>query len=116
MSVLAFENVNGKSRRFALKDVSFSLEPGFIYAVAGENGAGKSTLMKYILSEKKLYSGNLIADDYFKDLIISGNRLYSKEGKLHNNTTLTEYTVFKDNLYAIIDYKPYIYNIEKNSF
>lgn len=70
----------------------------------------------YDKTGKKLYSGNLRADDYFKDLIISGNRLYSKEGKLHNNTTLTEYTVFKDNLYAIIDYKPYIYNIEKNTF
>ncbi len=68
MSVLAFENVNGKSRRFALKDVSFSLEPGFIYAVAGENGAGKSTLMRYILSEKKLYSGSI----KFEDEDISG--------------------------------------------
>ena len=68
MSVLAFENVNGKSRRFALKDVSFSLESGFIYAVAGENGAGKSTLMKYILSEKKLYSGSI----KFEDEDISG--------------------------------------------
>lgn len=59
MSVLEFKNVNGKGRKFGLKDVSFSLDDGFIYAIAGENGAGKSTLMRYILSEKKLYSGSI---------------------------------------------------------
>ena len=57
---LEFINVCGKSRKFALKNVSFSLEPGFIYAIAGENGAGKSTLMKYILSEKTLYTGSIL--------------------------------------------------------
>ncbi len=57
---LEFINVSGKSRRFALADVNFSLEPGFIYAIAGENGAGKSTLMKHILSEKKTYSGSIL--------------------------------------------------------
>ena len=57
---LEFVNVCGKSRKFALHDVNFSLEPGFIYAIAGENGAGKSTLMKYILSEKTLYTGNIL--------------------------------------------------------
>ena len=57
---LEFKNVCGKSRKFALKYVSFELEPGFIYAIAGENGAGKSTLMKYILSEKTLYTGSIL--------------------------------------------------------
>ncbi len=57
---LEFKNVCGKSKSFALKDVSFSLEPGYIYAIAGENGAGKSTLMKYILSEKTLYTGSIL--------------------------------------------------------
>lgn len=56
---IQFENVNGTGRKFRLQDVNFSLEPGYIYAIAGENGAGKSTLMKYILSEKKLYTGTI---------------------------------------------------------
>ena len=68
MSVLEFKNVNGRNRKSGLKDVSFSLEPGFIYAIAGENGAGKTTLMRYILSEKKLYSGSI----YFEGEDIEG--------------------------------------------
>lgn len=60
MKCLEFENVYGKSRKFALQDVSFSLEEGFIYAIAGENGAGKSSLMNYILSEKKRYNGRIL--------------------------------------------------------
>ncbi|MCR4947206.1 MAG: ABC transporter ATP-binding protein [Lachnospiraceae bacterium] len=57
---LEFKNVCGKSKKFALKDVNFALEPGYIYAITGENGAGKSTLMKYILSEKILYTGSIL--------------------------------------------------------
>ncbi len=60
MKCLEFENVCGKSKKFALQDVSFSLDEGFIYAIAGENGAGKSSLMNYILSEKKLYNGRIL--------------------------------------------------------
>jgi ABC-2 type transport system ATP-binding protein len=56
---LEFEHVSGNSKKFHLQDVSFSLEPGFIYAIAGENGAGKTTLMKYFLSEKCLYTGEI---------------------------------------------------------
>ena len=35
------------------------LEPGFIYAIAGENGAGKSTLFHLILSNECVYSGEM---------------------------------------------------------
>ncbi|MCR5252062.1 MAG: ABC transporter ATP-binding protein [Lachnospiraceae bacterium] len=54
---LEFEHVSGKKGKFRLKDISFSLEAGFIYAIAGENGAGKTTLMNYILNESPLYDG-----------------------------------------------------------
>ena len=57
---LEFINVNGKNRSFSLKDVNFKLEPGFIYAIAGENGAGKTTLMQYILRAFKHYTGNIL--------------------------------------------------------
>ena len=57
---LEFQNVNGKNRWFNLKDVSFRLESGFIYAIAGENGAGKTTLMQYILRAFKRYTGSIL--------------------------------------------------------
>lgn len=43
-------------------DVSFEIETGKIYAMAGENGAGKSTLMKMIYGVYKIDGGKLFID------------------------------------------------------
>ena len=42
-----------------LHEVSFSLEPGRIYALLGENGAGKSTLMKILAGYETLTGGEV---------------------------------------------------------
>ena len=45
--------VNGLCKNFdafKLKDVSFSLEPGYIMGFIGRNGAGKSTTLKCMLN------------------------------------------------------------------
>ena len=52
--------LNAKRKKFNLKNINMMLEPGFIYAIAGENGAGKTTLFKYILSEGIKYSGDIV--------------------------------------------------------
>lgn len=46
----------------ANEDISFEIEPGKIYAMAGENGAGKSTLMKMIYGVYKIDGGKLYID------------------------------------------------------
>ena len=52
--------LNAKRKKFNLKNINMMLEPGFIYAIAGENGAGKTTLFKYILLEGIKYSGDIV--------------------------------------------------------
>ena len=43
-----------------LKDVTFSVRKGEIYAIAGGNGTGKSTLLKIISGIKKHYQGKVL--------------------------------------------------------
>src|SRR6478752_9972061 len=59
-ALLEVENV---SKRFggvhALKDVSLTLHPGEVLALAGDNGAGKSTLIKIISGVHHADGGSL---------------------------------------------------------
>lgn len=57
--LLEFEHVTGISKKFALQDINFSLEAGYICGLAGKNGAGKSTLIDYIMNPKQLYTGEI---------------------------------------------------------
>lgn len=47
----------------ALREVSFSLEPGTFHALLGENGAGKSTLVKCIMGFHPPSAGQIYLDD-----------------------------------------------------
>lgn len=57
--LLEFEHVTGTSKKFALQDIHFSLEAGYIMGLVGKNGAGKSTLLDYIMNPKQLYKGEI---------------------------------------------------------
>ena len=58
-TILQFEHVTGKNRKFHLTDVSFSLPAGYLMGIAGKNGAGKTTLIDYIMNPKIQYNGTI---------------------------------------------------------
>ncbi len=68
--MISFERVSleYQADRFALQDVSFSLEPGSFTYLTGHSGAGKSSLLKLIARLEKPTSGEIHA----------GKILYSK--------------------------------------
>jgi ABC-2 type transport system ATP-binding protein len=49
MEILSVQNLSKKYEKFTLKDVSFSLEEGYIMGFIGRNGAGKTTTLKAML-------------------------------------------------------------------
>jgi ABC-2 type transport system ATP-binding protein len=53
--ILEVKSLRKEFNNFILKDISFSMERGFIMGFIGPNGAGKSTTIKLIM--------NLIAKD-----------------------------------------------------
>lgn len=59
----------------AVKDISFQIKPGEIYALLGPNGAGKSTTIKMIAGLIKPTSGQIILDDL---PLVDGTPVYKK--------------------------------------
>ena len=88
---LEFKDVTGKGFGFKLKNVSMTLENGYIYAVTGKNGAGKTTLFNYILTEKQRYTGSIrlsgyeLARNHAKAMEITG--LVSEDNTFFENRT-----------------------------
>lgn len=60
--MLEFRNVEKKSKKFELKNISFTAEEGFITGIVGVNGAGKTTLLNLLKDEKADYSGEILFD------------------------------------------------------
>ena len=51
-----------RKRKGHLQDLSFTVKNGFITGLVGKNGAGKTTLFHTIMSVKKDYDGEILAD------------------------------------------------------
>ena len=60
--LLTLKNVNRKFPGFALQDLSFSLEPGYIMGLVGPNGSGKTTTIKLIMNMLRRDSGAITVD------------------------------------------------------
>ena len=58
--LLEVKGLTKKYFSFTLKEVSFSLEPGYILGLTGRNGAGKTTLLKQLIHPETAGSGSVI--------------------------------------------------------
>lgn len=83
--LVAFQNVskifsNSNYEVQALKNVSFSIEPGEILGVIGESGSGKSTLVKVLTGLHQITSGHIFyrGEDITSYKNAQWRRLYTK--------------------------------------
>ena len=59
MAILDVNHICKSFGPFAIKDISFEIEPGYIVGFIGRNGAGKTTTLKSILGVTKVDSGSV---------------------------------------------------------
>ena len=66
MDILSVQNLNKKYDKFALQNVSFTLEKGYIMGFVGRNGAGKTTTLKAMLNLVHADSGSvsILGEDF----------------------------------------------------
>ncbi len=57
--LLEVKGLTKKYHSFTLKDVSFSLEAGYILGLTGRNGAGKTTLIKQLIHPESATGGSV---------------------------------------------------------
>ena len=60
MNMLTVKNLNKRYPSFHLKDVSFTLDAGYIMGFIGSNGAGKTTTLKSMLNLVRKESGEVL--------------------------------------------------------
>lgn len=58
-NILEIKNVSKSYQDFSLKNVSITLQKGYIMGFIGPNGAGKSTTIKLIMNIIKKDSGDI---------------------------------------------------------
>ncbi len=95
-----FKNVNFAfdTDRFALKNISFSIQPGKSLAIVGQSGSGKSTLMRLLLRLFNIQSGEILIDG--QDISKT-----SQESVRNNIAVVPQDTIlFNDSIYYNIAY------------
>lgn len=75
-SLIECNHITKRIGNFVLRDIHFTLEPGYILGVIGSNGAGKSTLVRVLLGSYKLYN---YAEDY-KNHTIEARSMAANKG------------------------------------
>ena len=75
-AAIEFQQVSGIGKGAFLRDISFSLEKGFILGLTGKSGTGKSMLLKHIVDPSVKFSGKILIDG---TEIQSSNRSYMNQ-------------------------------------
>lgn len=106
-------STRGRKRAFAIKDISFSLEQGYIMSLLGKNGSGKTTLLNIIYGLITPDSGEVLwqhenAFDnryaFHNDIAYIGEKNWCFEYK-----SLNENVAFLSLLYENFDYELFDY-------
>lgn len=99
---------------YAVKGVSFQIEPGEVHALVGENGAGKSTLMKMITGEytpdegEVYYNGTLLKNRSIADSQKAGIAMIHQELAPLPDMSIAENIFLGQEIFAYYsDGKPY---------
>jgi ABC-2 type transport system ATP-binding protein len=77
MELLRIDNLKKRYSSFELKEVSFSLEAGYIMGFIGPNGAGKTTTLKCMLGLVKSDGGEvqMFGHDFFRNELAYKQRI-----------------------------------------
>ncbi|MGW8264757.1 MAG: ABC transporter ATP-binding protein [Longimicrobiales bacterium] len=86
--ILALEGVFKAYEGFALRDVSFTLPPGYIMGLIGPNGAGKTTLLRMILGLARPQAGSIRV--FGLDVATDGPAIRARIGFVHEHPTFFE--------------------------
>ncbi len=106
-NILRVNNINKKIKKMEiLKNVTFKIPKGSIFAFLGPNGAGKSTLIGILVELIKPNSGEIVIENN-KD---NKEKNYSKIGIVFQDNTLDDDLTVYDNLVI----RGSLYKIDKN--
>lgn len=94
-NILKINNINKKVKNTEiLKNVSFAIPKGSIFAFLGPNGSGKSTLINILVELIKPNSGEILIEN----TIDKNKKNYSQIGIVFQDNTLDEDLTIYDNL------------------
>lgn len=83
--MLSVQNLSKRYEKFQLKNVSFSLEPGYIMGFVGRNGAGKTTTLKTMLNLVHADGGSvkMFGQDFIPNELAAKQKISFMLGGIH---------------------------------
>jgi ABC-2 type transport system ATP-binding protein len=89
VAALEFTRISKSYEGFALKDVSFSVPPGYITGLVGPNGAGKTTLVRLALGLAATNEGTVRV--FGEDPRLASRAARGRIGFVHDSPAFYDY-------------------------